>query len=222
MSRVAVCSAWTAALIALFLSHGHTPLTATDDKKPVVLKDAPSPFVKLGATYDLHWGVPGAQSDPGRCTTLTLARVKELHVGLLMVKEGEVTVVEERPYSWLVELPSSKDEIPSIKGLVQVRYHKQGAKRYVLSFGAGFEGAGFEHKEKPKEVFLENTPSEIQFKGPSLAPGETHLVWIQVVHGGDKRIELDQIKSLEELKRASKELKRTTYLVTTLRWAAWK
>lgn len=215
MSRVTVCSTWTTVLIALLLFQGHAPLSATDDKKPVVPKDAPSPSVKVGEMYELHWGVPGGQTDPGRCTTIALARVKALRVGLLVVKDGEVTVVEERPYSWLIEMAG-------IKGLVQVRYHKEGAKGYAVSFGAGFEGAGFEYKEKPKEVFVEDTPTEHHFKGPSLAPGEDHLVWTQVVHGGDKRIELDQIKSLEELKRASKERKRTTYVVTALRWAAWK
>ncbi|MBY0512778.1 MAG: hypothetical protein K2P78_02585 [Gemmataceae bacterium] len=53
-----------------------------------------------------------------------------------------------------------------------------------------------------------------------MAPGEDNLVRIDVIHGGDNRVELGEVKSVGELKRVTKDNKRTTYLATTLRWTA--
>jgi hypothetical protein len=224
MSRVAVCNV---VLIALTLYPGHALVAAKDDKGPAGPKGAPTPFVEIGPTLDLHWGV---QSDPGKCTMLTVARVKELRVGLVLIKGGEEMVVEERTYTWGAEPlkpvgPDGKRTEADFKvqGVVQVQLRKQGASQYTVSFGAGFEDpAGWDYTKKPKEVVVEGVPTEFAFRQGGKKAGEAHVVRIDVIHGGDKRVKLGEVKSLDELKRATKEAKLTTYLVTTLHWVPTK
>jgi hypothetical protein len=224
MNRVAVCRT---ALIALALYPGHASVAAKDDKGLAGPKGAPTPFVEVGPSLDLRSGV---QSDPGKCTTLNVARVKELRVGLVLIKGGEETVIEERTYTWGAEPdkpvgPDGKRTEAEFKvqGVVQVQFRKQGPSQYAVSFGAGFENhAGWDYIKKPKEVVVEATPNEFAFRQGGKKAGEDHIVRIDVIHGGDKGVKLGDVKSLDELKNSTKEAKRTTYLVTTLHWVSIK
>jgi hypothetical protein len=206
---------------------GHASVAAKHDKGLVGPNGSPAPFVEVGPTLELQVGV---QSDLGKCTMINMARAKELRVGLVLIKEGEETIVEERAYTWGAEpaKPVGPDGKRSeadfkVQGVVQVQFRKQGASQYAVSFGAGFEDhAGWDYTKKPNEVVVEGTPTESAFRQGSKKAGESHIARIDIIHSGDKRIELGEVKSLDELKRATKEAKRTTYLVTTLHWVPTK
>jgi hypothetical protein len=209
------------------LYSGHASAVAEGDKGPAGPKGTPAPFVEVGPSLDLHSGV---QSDPGQCTIITLARVKELRIGLVLVKGGEETVVEERTYTWgaepdkLVGPGGKRLGAPfKVQGVAQVQLHKQGAGQYAVSFGAGFEDHdGWDYTKRPKEVVVGGRPSEFSFRQGRKKGGESYIARIDVIHSGDKPVSLTEVRSLDELKRATKEAKQTTYLVTTLYWVPTK
>jgi hypothetical protein len=206
------------------------PMAAVTPALPGGEKAGPkaAPFVEVGPTVGLR---SGTQPIPGHCTTLSGYGMRELRVGLVVVRGGEETAVEERKYEWdrWPTKPAPQDREAAapvglrVQGVVQVQFLDAGKGQFHVAFGAGVEdAAGSDYVRKPREVTVPGTPGQFSYRQGRKAPDATHLVRIDVIYGGDKPIELGEVKSVEELKRASKDKPRTTYLVTTLRWSAAK
>lgn len=192
-------------------------------------KGGPAPFVQVGPTIHLF---SGPQLNPCQCTTLTGYGMREVRVGLVLVQDGDGTVVEERSYKW--DAWPSKPQ-PSgakldstdgrVQGVLQVQLYKEEKRdRFTVAFGAGFEGnVGWGHVQKPREVVLDTNLATTQYTSMrgDKATGIVHVASIYAIHGADTG-ELGAVKSVEDLKRKSKEHSGTTYLATTLYWVAAK
>jgi hypothetical protein len=199
-----------------------TPASA-DEKDLPGPKRGLVPFVDVGPTIHLY---SGPQLNPCQCTTLTGYGMKEVRVALILVRNGDETMVEERAYHWDAwPAKGASGQAGSsdarVQGILQVQLNK-GAKRdeFSLAFGAGFEGrASWDHIHKPKELVLESNLATTQYtsmRGDKKA-GQVHVASIYAIHGADKA-ELGDVKSVEDLKRKSKDHIGTTFLVTTVYW----
>lgn len=199
--------------------------TSADEKDVSGPKRGLIPFVDVGPTIHLY---SGPQLNPCQCTTLTGYGMKEVRVALILVRNGDETMVEERAYHWdawpdkgASGQTGSSDA--RVQGILQVQLNK-GAKRdeFSIAFGAGFEGhASWDHIHKPKEVVLESNLATTQYtsvRGDKKA-GQVHIASIYAIHGADKA-ELGDVKSIDDLKRKSKDHMGTTFLVTTLVWVS--
>lgn len=201
--------------------------TSADEKGPTDPKQHRMPFVQVGPTIHLY---SGPQLNPCQCTTLTGYAMKEVRVGLILVRDGEETLVEERSYKWdawptkpaAIGTDTDSSSTQS-QGILQVQLHKTDKRnRFTLAFGAGFEGhAAWDHIRKPQEIVLETDLANSQYtsmRGDKKA-GEVHVASIYTIHGADKA-ELGDVKSVDDLKRKSKDHVGTTFLVTTVYWTA--
>ncbi|MBY0512777.1 MAG: hypothetical protein K2P78_02580 [Gemmataceae bacterium] len=133
------------------------------DKRDPKPKGSATPFLEVGPTVAVRSGV---QPIPGQCTTLSAFGVKELRVGLVQVRGGEDTVVEERSYEWaagpaIPPGPGPGDPAGAkVHGVVQLQFLKGEKGQFSLAFGAGFEGTtGWGYTHKPKDVSVGGTPS---------------------------------------------------------------
>jgi hypothetical protein len=201
--------------------------TSADEKRLPDPKRGLVPFVDVGPTIHLYSGI---QLNPCQCTTLTGYGMKEVRVALILVRNGDETMVEERAYhwdAWTDKGASSKVDSSDarVQGILQVQLNK-GEKRnqFTLAFGAGFEGhAGWDHIRKPQEIVVETNLATTQYtslRGDKKA-GQLHIASIYAIHGTDKA-ELGDVKSVDDLKRKSKDHMGTTFLVTTVYWSTDK
>jgi hypothetical protein len=217
------------ALVTLMLALAGTlvsPTTADEKELPAPKHDL-VPIVNVGPTIHLYSGI---QPNPCQCTTLTGYGMKEVRVALILVRSGDETMIEERAYHWdawpdKAASGQTGSSDARVQGILQVQLNK-GAKRdeFSLAFGAGFEGhAGWNHIHKPKEIVLESNLATTQYTSMrgDKKPGQVHIASIYAIHGADKT-ELGDVKSIEDLKRKSKDHVGTSFIVTTVYWTTDK
>jgi hypothetical protein len=189
-------------------------------------KDRPAAFVEVGPTIHLF---SGTQLNPCQCTTLTGYGMREVRVSLVLVRDGDATVVEERSYKWdawpTKQPPAAKPDLAGgrVLGVLQVQLYKgEKPNRFTVAFGAGFEAnAAWSHVQKPREVVLDTDLATTQYTSlrGGKAAGEMHVASVYAIHGANKG-ELGAVKSIDDVKRKSNEHRGTTYLATTIYWLA--
>lgn len=201
--------------------------TSADEKKAPEPRSGHTPFVQVGPTIHLY---SGPQLNPCQCTTLAGHGMKEVRLSLILVRNGDETLIEERSYKWdawpikpvaLRVDPDSPDS--QTQGVLQVQLHKTDKpNQFSLAFGAGFERhATWDHIRKPQATVVESDLATTQYTSLRglKKPGEVHIASIYAIHGADKA-ELGDIQSVDDLKRKSMRHKGTTFLITTLYWTA--
>jgi hypothetical protein len=187
------------------------------------------PFVEVGPTIDVHAGV---QSIESKCTTLRMYGVNELRMGLAVIKNGEETTIEERSYQWVkwprMPLPPDgkfPDSAFQMKGLVQAQFQPdQNKMSFSILLGGGVESHdGWDHLKKPKQIVAQGKPQTTYYREGKKSAGESHIARIDVIPDPtEKQVDLGEVKTLAKVKELSKQTPRTTYIVTTLHWTAFK
>jgi hypothetical protein len=166
-------------------------------------------------------------------------KLRELRVGLVVLKGEQETVVEERVYTWLAHRWDHWQVRPS-RGVVQLHWLPRGEgedRRYELSFGAGDDGSemNWTYAHKPKEFTIERLPYQFHFNPGMKSAGEQHVVRLDLLTGtvdedGTYRTGGESFTALQDpdsrrmdaLRRLTKRNLAETYMVTTLRWAGWE